>query len=104
MSDVSEIKARQDFLHALLRAFESPDGAIALQWLHATAGTRSASTQPTTTGSVDPYATHYRDGRKSLVLEIEARLTEARASLRTNPADLKPPKARPGPGSRRKGG
>ena len=67
--------ARADFLDSLLRTFDGPAGKSVLAWLHSTAGTRAPCFIP---GDRDPNAAAFRDGRKSLVWEIEANLATAR--------------------------
>ena len=86
-----------DFYHCLVNTFGSPDGAIVLAWLHTTAATNKPAFLP---GDRDPYAASSRDGRKSLVWEIEANLASARAGLGT--ADSKKPKATGSPRAGRK--
>ena len=88
---------RADFLGSLERTFASHDGQRVLAWLHATAATRKPCFLP---GDRDSHAAASRDGRKSLVWEIEANLQEARAAVGSNAADK--PKATGSPGSRRK--
>ena len=89
---------RAAFLHSLVRTFDSPDGKLVLAWLHATAATRKPAFLP---GDRDPYAAASRDGRKSLVWEIENNLDEARAARGSNTGDK--PAATGSPRARRKG-
>jgi hypothetical protein len=91
-------QARADFLHALQRTFDHPDGQLVLAWLHATAATRKPAFLPS---DRDPYGAAQRDGRKSLVWEIETNLQEARSAVGSNASDK--PKATGAPGARRKG-
>jgi hypothetical protein len=72
-------QARSDFLASLSRCFGSPDGAAVLAWLHSTAATRKPAFRDGPAGShLDPYAASFRDGRKSIVWEIEANLEAGR--------------------------
>jgi hypothetical protein len=84
---------RADFLRALRITFDGPDGSLILRWLHAAAGTRKPCFLP---GDRDPNAAAFRDGRHSLVWEIEANLETARAEagLAPDPATAKPPVTR----------
>lgn len=91
----SNATARADFLAALRHTFTSPDGAVVLEWLRAAAGTRKPAFVATGPGPLDPYAAAVRDGRKAIVLEIEANLALAESG--DQPA--KPP-TRPGPRAR----
>lgn len=79
--------ARADFLQRLVRVFDSPDGSFILDWLHSTAATRKPAFVP---GDRDPYAAASRDGRKSIVWEIEANLKEARESYGATPQPATP--------------
>lgn len=77
---------RRDYLDTLLRVFDTPDGERILASLHASAGTRKPCFVATSNGvAVDPYTAAYRDGRHSILWEIEANLTEARAGGPTGP-------------------
>ena len=89
---------RAEFLDTLRRVFDTPDGNLVLAWLHATAGTRKPAFLP---GDRDPYAAASRDGRKSIVWEIETNLDAARASRGSDTGD-KPPTAG-APRARRQG-
>lgn len=80
-------EARRDFYLSLSRTFDTPDGKRTLEWLHAAAATRKPAFIP---GDRDPYAAAARDGRKSLVWEIEANLEEARQSYGAKPDTGKP--------------
>lgn len=80
-------RERKDFLCSLAATFDSPDGQRILAWLHFTAATRKPAFLP---GDRDPYAAASRDGRKSLVWEIEANLEEARASVGASDPSHKP--------------
>ena len=80
-------QARRDYLEALLTTFESPAGRIILRSLHTAAGTR----RPAYTPGGNPNDALWRDGRKSIVLEIEAHLEEARKAHGSTPTDGKPP-------------
>jgi len=78
-------RARADFNAALINTFRSPDGRKILEWLHATAATGKPSFTPGRAGSpIDPLAAAIRDGRKSIVLEIEANLKAAESADSTN--------------------
>ena len=80
-------QARAEFLQQLRACFDSPAGKSTLGWLHATAGTKSPAY--TTGGSANDAI--WRDGRKSIILEIEANLEKARADYgKANPSH-KPP-------------
>ena len=71
-------QARADFLAALRNTFGSPDGQRVLAWLHATAATRRPAFVPAAGGKpIDPLAAAIRDGRKSIVWEIESNLEAA---------------------------
>jgi hypothetical protein len=94
-SNEKNAQARADFLGSLLRTFESADGKLVLAWLHATAATKQPCFIP---GDRDPHAAAQRDGRKSLVWEIEANLEHARAGT-----GAERPKATGAPRARRKG-
>jgi hypothetical protein len=72
------ILAQRDHYERLRRVFESPDGGIILQWLHSTASTGKPRFRPG--DGYDPNRAAYRDGRASLVLEIEANLRDANAT------------------------
>jgi hypothetical protein len=82
------IKAKAAFLADLRACFDSPAGKSVLAWLHATAATRKPCFVP---GDRDPYAAASRDGRKSIVWEIEANLEQARADYGKTPGTDKPP-------------
>lgn len=93
-------QARADFLRELLACFDSPAGKSVLGWLHATAATRKPAFVP---GDRDPNAAAFRDGRKSLVWEIEANLEQARADYgKADPSHK--PTATGGTRARRKSG
>jgi len=77
-SAAASAKARTDFLAALRNTFTSPDGTVVLEWLRATAGTRKPAFIASGTAPLDPYAAAVRDGRKAIVLEIEANLDLAK--------------------------
>jgi hypothetical protein len=83
-------QARADFLQQLRRVFESPDGNAVLAWLHSAAATRKPAFVP---GDRDPNAAAFRDGRKSLVWEIEANLDQARTDYGKSATGDKPPVA-----------
>ena len=94
-------QARADFLASLNRCFSSADGVAVLAWLHATAATRKPAFLATAGAHpIDAYAAASRDGRKSIVWEIEANLEQARAS--ESGADK--PKTSGRNGARRQGG
>lgn len=76
-------QARADFDSLLLRVFDNADGQRVLDWLHAAAATRKPAFVP---GDRDPYAAASRDGRKSIVWEIEANLESARAAAKRGSA------------------
>ena len=103
-SDATETKndkiarARSEFLESLRRTFGGPDGQRVLEWLHATAATRKPCFLP---GDRDPNAAAHRDGRKSIVWEIEANLEAARESL--GAASSHKPPTTGAPGARRQG-
>jgi hypothetical protein len=87
-------KARADFLAALRNTFGTPDGQRVLAWLHATAATRRPAFVPAAGGKpLDAIAAAYRDGRKSVVWEIEANL-EAAELPPGDPADRPPTRPR----------
>ena len=67
--------ARRQFLADLAATFGSPAGAAVLSYLHAAAATRKPAFIP---GDRDPHAAAFRDGRKSIVWELEAALETAR--------------------------
>lgn len=83
-------QARADFLQQLRACFDSPAGKSTLDWLHAAAGTKS----PAYTPGGSPTDAVWRDGRKSLVLEIEANLAQARADYGKSEPTHKPPVCR----------
>ena len=77
-------QARAEFLENLRACFDSPAGKSTLAWLHATAATRKPAF---IAGDRDPNAAAFRDGRKSIIWEIEANLEQARADYgKANPA------------------
>lgn len=84
-------QARADFLQQLRACFDSPAGKSTLAWLHSTAATRKPAFVP---GDRDPNAAAFRDGRKSLVWEIEANLEQARADYGKSEPTHKPPVTR----------
>jgi hypothetical protein len=80
-------RARADFNAALINTFRSPDGKRILEWLHTTAATRKPAFTPGRAGAgIDPLAAAIRDGRKSIVWEIEANLEAAESAGATNDA------------------
>lgn len=90
---------RAAFLEQLRALFDSPAGKPVLAWLHATAGTKSPAYSPggNATDAI------WRDGRKSIVLEIEGNLAQARTEFgKADPATK--PQATGGRAARRKGG
>jgi hypothetical protein len=91
--------ARADFLQQLRACFDSPAGKPTLAWLHATAGTKSPAYSPG--GSANDAI--WRDGRKSIILEIEANLEQARADYGKSNPTHKPPTTG-GRATRRKSG
>jgi hypothetical protein len=83
-------RARADLLAALRNTFDSPDGQRVLAWLHTTAGTRRPAFTPGKAGTLCPLAAASRDGRASLVWEIEANLATARSEHGAAPTAAKP--------------
>ena len=88
-----------DILANFLRTFECAAGRAVLEHLHATAGTRCSSFHPGANG-IDAIAAAKRDGGKTLVWFIEAKLEEARAAGRTETSGK--PKTTGGRTARRK--
>lgn len=78
--------ARREYLEALLATFDSPHGRIVLRALHTSAGTRKPAYSP----GGNPNDALWRDGRKSLVLEIEEHLEAARIEHGSKPTEGKP--------------
>jgi hypothetical protein len=84
-------RARADFLAALRNTFDSPDGQHILRWLHTTAGTAKPAFLPSANGApLCPLAAALRDGRRSIVHEIEANLQKARAEHGASPTPAAP--------------
>lgn len=83
---------RDNILHDVRATFTTESGARVLTMLRQSAGLYTPATVvPARGGTIDPSLTHYRDGRKSIVLEIEAWLRETEdakpsATRRTPPA------------------
>jgi len=77
--DASQTKTAADrtreLLADFLSTFSAPDGKRVLAYLHTAAATGSPAYRP---GGDQPFATFFQDGRKSVVLEIEANLARAR--------------------------
>ena len=93
---------RDELLEALRQTFDSAHGKLALGWLHATAATRKPAFIPGKHDTLDPLAAAFRDGRKSILWEIEANLELARRSYGDpNPSDK--PKTRTGTRRRSQG-
>lgn len=68
---------RDNLLHDVRATFTTESGARVLTMLRQSAGLYAPATVvPARGGTIDPALTHYRDGRKSIVLEIEAWLRE----------------------------
>lgn len=68
---------RESFLHDVRATFTTESGARVLAVLRQSAGLYAPATVvPARGGTIDPALTHYRDGRKSIVLELEAWLRE----------------------------
>jgi len=91
--------ARKDFLADLLATFESPCGKRVLATIRAS----SAADAPAFTPGGSANDALWRDGRKSLYLEIEANLRTARIEHGAEPKPDKP-KATGRGTSRRKSG
>lgn len=91
--------AKAAYLQDLRASCESPAGKFILAHLHAAAATDS----PSYVVGGNPNDTFWRDGRKSIVLEIERNLKDARADYGKAPGTDKPP-ATGGTRDRRKGG
>jgi hypothetical protein len=91
--------ARKDFLADLLGTFESPCGKRVIEWLRAT----TAADSPAFTPGGNPNDAIWRDGRKSIFLEIQATLKTARIEHGAEPKPDKP-KATGRGASRRKVG
>ena len=88
-------QVRQEFFDTLRRVFDSPDGTSILAWLHSAAATRKPSFLPGGNGAAyDPIAAAIRDGRKSIVLEIEENLQAARRSGDAKPKAVAPSRVR----------
>ena len=68
----------------------SPDAARVIACLRSTAGSNSPSFLPTATGSYCPIAAAFRDGRKSILLEIAANSQPERDPNTGESADAKP--------------
>jgi hypothetical protein len=66
--------ARTQFLADLRVVFSSEAGKRVLDALRARAGTTKPSCQPVAGTPIDPFLTHWRDGRRSVILEIESDL------------------------------
>lgn len=97
MANEEDKITREDFLAALRNTFGTPDGKLILKWLHASAATRKPAFVAAR-GNLDPLAAAFRDGRKSIVWEIETNLGAAA----THGADK--PKTRTRASARTKGG
>lgn len=93
-TETNAAQARADFLAALRNTFTSPDGAVVLEWLRTAAGTRKPAFISTGPGPIDPYAAAVRDGRKAIVLEIEANLALAESGDPARPTAIAGPRAR----------
>ncbi len=96
----AEIAARRrEYFDALRHTFGAVAGKLVLRQLHAAAATHA----PAYTPGGNIHDALYRDGRKSIVLEIEANLRAAEAEFgKAEPADK--PKATGRRTTRRKGG
>lgn len=68
---------RKDLLASIRRTFDTPDGKRTLAWLHASATTGSPAFQPGRDGNFCPIAAAFRNGRQSVLLEIDKNLAEA---------------------------
>lgn len=88
--DAPILTQRAELLEAIRQTFDSPHGQLCLAWLHATAATRKPAFIAGKGAALDPLAAAMRDGRKSLVWEIEANLEHARASYGSTDAAHKP--------------
>lgn len=80
-------QARRDYLQSLLAVFGNDAGARVLRALHTAAATRKPSYTPG--GNVND--TLWRDGRKSIVLELEEHLQTAREEFGKAEPAIKPP-------------
>lgn len=68
---------RESFLQDVRATFTTEPGARVLAILRQSAGLYTPATiVPPPGGTIDPSLTHFRDGRKSIILEIEAWLRE----------------------------
>lgn len=67
--------ARNQFLDTVLRVADSPDGRVIFAWLYATTGIR----KPAHTIGGNSNDTLYRDGRRSIGLEIQDTIDAARS-------------------------
>lgn len=82
---------RDNLLHDVRATFTTESGARVLAMLRQSAGLYAPATViPSRGGTIDPALTHYRDGRKSIVLEIEAWLRETEdakpSAIRSTPS------------------
>lgn len=85
---------RDNLLHDIRATFTTESGARVLSMLRQSAGLYAPATViPARGGTIDPALTHYRDGRKSIVLEIEAWLRETENAGPS--ATRRPPPASP---------
>ena len=67
-------QARVEFLADLRATFGSPAGARVLAYLRQSAGHGKPAFLPTASGAICPFASAARDGRKSIIDEIDANL------------------------------
>ncbi|MEI7910777.1 MAG: hypothetical protein WCK77_14160 [Verrucomicrobiota bacterium] len=67
-------QARVEFLSDLRATFGSPAGARVLAYLRQSAGHGKPAFLPTASGAICPFASASRDGRKSIIDEIDANL------------------------------
>ncbi len=68
---------RQDLLVSIRRTFDTPDGKRTLAWLHAATATGEPAFQAGRDGNFCPIAAAFRNGRQSVILEIEKATSEA---------------------------
>ena len=70
---------RTDLLASIRRTFDTPDGKRTLAWLHAATATGEPAFKAGRDGNFCPIAAAFRNGRQSVLLEIEQNLAEATA-------------------------